>query len=95
MAWDKFLIWVNFTRWVILSAKVNTRVPRVFKRRKVSRSQKYIISTPRKFEYISKRDPTSSEWPVTAKSYTTEWYMYTPDVAPSLLGWLIGCKDCL
>ncbi len=38
---------------------------------------------------------TPSERLATPKSSIAGHNMYTPDVAPSLLAWLMGAKDCL
>ncbi|XP_078373615.1 uncharacterized protein LOC144657176 [Oculina patagonica] len=74
------------------------RVPRIFRRKKGSRTKNFTISTPPKVIYSSTRDvnyPTPSERPATPNNnYTADWNKYTPDVAPSILAWLIGAKDC-
>ncbi|XP_078374457.1 uncharacterized protein LOC144658002 [Oculina patagonica] len=78
------------------------RVPRIFKKRKVSRSQKYRLSAspspPPKIEFNLTRDlncEKPSERVATPNGSRAEWQMHKPDIAPSLLAWLMGPKDCL
>ncbi|XP_078374872.1 uncharacterized protein LOC144658325 isoform X2 [Oculina patagonica] len=78
------------------------RVPRILKKRKVSRSQKYRVSRspspPPKIEFNLTRDfnyQKPSERVSTPNGSSAELQMYEPDIAPSLLAWLMGPKDCL
>ncbi|KAL9970209.1 hypothetical protein ACROYT_G022546 [Oculina patagonica] len=55
-------------------------------------------SPPRKVEFNSTFDfncQAPSERLATPNSFFAGHNMYTPDVAPSLLAWLMGAKDCL